>query len=318
MHTRSFLALFAIVTLPLLLIAPVASAQETDPAPAQPLSTGSDLLSNVVTDLRPRPIERPKLPPMIELDRVDEQPVAPTASEADESDLDEQPALTTSTDEEEGAATSTTKSGTESAADLNPREFEPLGADSGLFSFGTSRGRDGDETAAPLLGGLGGEFTRTAGALAVVIGVLLIGYMLVRRMGGPLASGGRPGGVLEILARYPIGRRQHLVLLKMGRRILLLHQHGTELSTLADVSDPDEAASLLARIEAGSRGGKFQEALYREERSFITDDRARGTGGTGGAGGARIAPSDPVEVVDLTRTQGGGLRRAFGKWGAAA
>jgi hypothetical protein len=74
---------------------------------------------------------------------------------------------------------------------------------------------------------------------------------------------------MEILARYPIARGQHLTLLKLGRRVLLVHQTGTAMSTLTEVADPDEVASLLSRIEAGSSGrdaDRFRSMLKQYQR----------------------------------------------------
>ncbi len=66
-------------------------------------------------------------------------------------------------------------------------------------------------------GALGlGELLRVGGALAVVIGLLVLLRLLVRRTCGLTLAAGRPSGVLEILARYPVARGQQLVLLKMA------------------------------------------------------------------------------------------------------
>ena len=97
-------------------------------------------------------------------------------------------------------------------------------------------------------------------ALMIVIGVVL------RRVGGPLARGGRPSGVLEILGRYPIARGQQLVLLRLVSRVVLLHQSRNGLTTLSEVTDSDEVAALLARVEAATRSGppgRFHGLLAR-------------------------------------------------------
>ena len=101
---------------------------------------------------------------------------------------------------------------------------------------------------------------RFVGALGVVLVLLLGMRMVLKRFGSPL-TGGRPSGVLQVLSRFPIGRGQHLVLLQMARRIVLVHQTKTGMTRLSEVSDPDEVAQLLARVEAGSSAnqrGRFQ------------------------------------------------------------
>ena len=139
---------------------------------------------------------------------------------------------------------------------------------------------------------------RTAGALTLVMILLLATRSVLKRFGGPL-TGGRPSGVLQVLARFPIGRSQHLVLLQLGRRIVLVHQAKTGMTSLSEVSDPDEVAQLLARVEAGSsetRSAGFQTILGRlmnhgsrqEWEQFGTGDRSTTRFGDG-------------EVIDLTR-----------------
>ncbi len=143
------------------------------------------------------------------------------------------------------------------------------------------------------------ETIRVVGALAVVLGLMLLVRVLLRRAGGALGSGSRPAGVLQVLARYPVARGQSLVLLKLSRRVLLVHQSGATMSTLAEVTDRDEVAALLADLEAGSRSRdaeRFRSVLRSFEREH--EQARRGPGRVHGAGSAA-----EIEVVDLTRGQ---------------
>jgi flagellar biogenesis protein FliO len=132
------------------------------------------------------------------------------------------------------------------------------------------------------------EMLRVGGALAVVLGILLLARVCLRRAAGGLGGGGRPSGVLEVLARYPIGRGHSLVLLKLSRRVILVHQTGAAMTTISEVTDADEVATLLGRMEAGSRSReavKFRSALshFESEHDRLTAQR------------------DAPEIVDLTR-----------------
>ena len=157
------------------------------------------------------------------------------------------------------------------------------------------------------------DTTRVIGSLAVVIGLLLLMRTFIRRAGGGGgARGDRPSGVLEVLARYPVGRGQSLVLLKLARRLVLVHHAGTAMTTICEVQDRDEVAALLSRLEAGSRGSaaqRFKSLLQRfesehEPRSAAPARPARSTP-------ARSFPlGGEPEVVDLTRARGSRLRRA--------
>jgi flagellar biogenesis protein FliO len=143
-----------------------------------------------------------------------------------------------------------------------------------------------------------GEIARVAGALGAVLALLLLTRFMLRRMAGPLAGGRRPSGVLEVLARYPVARAQQLVLLKMSGRIVLLHQSKAGMTALSEVTDPDEVAQLLARVESGNGAGGpgfsplLDRLLARGPRS--DDDEFVRTLG-------RRSEIDGKEVVDLTR-----------------
>lgn len=100
---------------------------------------------------------------------------------------------------------------------------------------------------------------KTVGALGLVVAMILGAAWGVRRAAqvrGGLASacgpGGRaPSGVLSVLGRFPIAKGQVLVLLHMDRRVLLVAQTsgrgGSQLTTLSEITDPDEIAALLVK-----------------------------------------------------------------------
>jgi hypothetical protein len=114
-----------------------------------------------------------------------------------------------------------------------------------------------------------------------------------------MAGGGRPSGVLEVLARYPAARGQQLVLLKLADRVVLLHQTRTGMTALSEVSAPDEVAALLARVGSSeSRGGEggvssLVRRLLTGTRPAPDDEFARTLGAAG--------EMQEKVVVDLTR-----------------
>jgi flagellar biogenesis protein FliO len=151
------------------------------------------------------------------------------------------------------------------------------------------------------------ELVRVGGALAAVL-LLLVLLRGMLRAGARLPGGGRPSGVLEVLGRYPVGRAQSLVLLKLGGRLVLVHQTRAGMSPISEVSEPQEVAALLGRVEAAgrARGSGFHGLLKRLMRrpageAFpLVADAPVAPGGPAGTG-ERV-------VVDLTRRR----RRAPG------
>ena len=133
---------------------------------------------------------------------------------------------------------------------------------------------------------------RVVGALTIVVALILLLAMFARRSGGLLRSAARPSGVIQIHGRYPIARHQQLMLLQIDRRILLVARCGTSMTTLTEIKDQEEVASLLARIESGTRdslGERFQSLLERFNAEHDSPARITRVG------------DDTIETVDLTR-----------------
>ena len=147
------------------------------------------------------------------------------------------------------------------------------------------------------------EVVRVIGALALVIGLILLLRAAARRLGGPLLDGGRPSGVLLVLARYPIARGQSLVLLKLGRRVIVCHPAKGAMATRCEIDSEDEVAAMLARIEAGSRGrdaARFEKML----EDFNQEHRRRAHTSRGESADIRRAMAQ-APIIDLTKRAGG-------------
>ena len=154
-------------------------------------------------------------------------------------------------------------------------------------------------------GGRGGIDTGSMSSLlsmALPLGgviVLLLGCMVIlkRVMGtssslaAALGPGGRaPGGVLEVLGRYPVAKGQLLVLIKIDRRVLLVGHSspgrgtggiGGGFSTLCEITDPEEVAAVLRKVEDGegkSAGARFGSLLQRKS-GVSGGERAGGRAG---------------------------------------
>jgi flagellar biogenesis protein FliO len=156
---------------------------------------------------------------------------------------------------------------------------------------------------------------RTIGSLSLVVAMIVAAgwglRVLARRHGGlvaGLSAGGRaPAGLLEVLGRYPVGRGQTLVLLKLDRRVLLLSQSagirgGSGFRTLCEVTDPDEVASILVKsrdAEGESLAARFRMLLSRADRDVEdalvgVEPMARGVG----HGRREIGTDDRAELWD--------------------
>ncbi len=127
------------------------------------------------------------------------------------------------------------------------------------------------------------DILRTVGALVLVIALILALAWGVRRLarsqgglGAKLSAGGKsPSGILEVLGRYPVSGKLSLVVLRFDRRVLLITQtHGSSgaMSTLCELDDPSDVASVLSRVSASSESvnAAFREAIAHAERDVAT------------------------------------------------
>ena len=187
-------------------------------------------------------------------------------------------------------------------------EARPLGLpEAGATTARLRAGRGASMTdpatpAAPIEVGPG--WWRTAGALVLVVVVILFIAGFARKLAGrsnglmhAIGAGGRaPSGLLQVLGRYPVGRGQTLILLRLDRRVLLLCQSvgakGAGMRTLCEVTDPDEVASLL--LHAADAEGRSISAKFRDMVSGFDE-----------AHGAREVAMQPVEVREDWPTRQG-------------
>lgn len=181
-------------------------------------------------------------------------------------------------------ATATQATPAPTRALVSPSESLPLGdgAPPPLASGARARGAaalvdDAGETPqSPLLSG---GWVRTTLSLAFVIALVLASSAALKRWGGRgslgAALGGRaraPSGILEVLARYPVGRGQQIMLLRVDRRVLVVHQsqggRSGGMTTLSELDDPEDVASLLMKVadaEGRSMSSRFRELVTTYE-----------------------------------------------------
>jgi flagellar biogenesis protein FliO len=151
--------------------------------------------------------------------------------------------------------------------EISPNERRPL-------TRGTS---DVDEVSPPLPTPKwgGGWVLNTVTALGAVLLVIFGLRALLTRIGVATGGGARHPAV-EVLSRTMIAPRNHVLLMRVANRILVVGDSPAGLRTLAQIDDPAEIAGLLAATTAASphsisRG--FSQMLGRYNRDF--DDSHR-------------------------------------------
>jgi len=145
------------------------------------------------------------------------------------------------------------------------------------------------------------DLTRMGIALVVVLGAMYVTHMVWKRLGMP-GSANRNAGALQVVSRLNLSPKQQLVLVRVGRRVVLIGNSGTQMNTLCEIGDPEEAASLLG-LAATERSDSissesFNAVLGDEEKRF--EDETNVDLPVGGAG--EPAPEEH-QVLEKTRDE---------------
>lgn len=158
------------------------------------------------------------------------------------------------------------------APPLPANELLPLGVgegEAGLFNSETG--------ARPGSSSLGGNWLlSTLAALGVVIALVFVVRWLLRR-GGVVSSAAPQGSVVEVLSRTTVAPRSHVVLMRVGQRVLVVSDSPAGMRTLDTVTDPGEIAELLGAVEMSretSISKSFNGVMKRLSGQWSDDEQA--------------------------------------------
>ncbi len=159
----------------------------------------------------------------------------------------------------------------QSAASHQPASVDPIESQ----PLGTPRGSDFEQDPAEPPSAMGWpSLLNTLAALGVVIGLIFLLRAVVTRVSGRGAVAAQ-SPMLEVLTRVSVAPRQHVLLVRIGNRILVVGEASTTgLRTLADIDDPEEVAGLLAQAVAhqpNSMTRSFNQLMQRFNRQHPPD-----------------------------------------------
>ena len=132
-------------------------------------------------------------------------------------------------------------------------------------------------------------------ALAVVLAAIFVSHQVWKRAGMPGAPG-RGSGALQVVSRLNVAPRQQVLLIRVGRRLVLVGNSGTQMNPLCEIDDAEEAALLLGQTAVereGSVSSSFNAVLGGEEKEF--DEQLRPE--------QSAAQVDPEEEAALATTR---------------
>ncbi len=91
------------------------------------------------------------------------------------------------------------------------------------------------------------DIRRVIFSLGIVLALVFACRWLARWL-FPSATVGRSTQVMKVLSRSVIAPKQQLLLIQVGRRLVVVGDSGQQMNALAEISDPDEVASLLGQL----------------------------------------------------------------------
>ena len=113
-------------------------------------------------------------------------------------------------------------------------------------------------------------------SLAVVVGLILLLRLAGKRL-FPMSSPNRSTRAVQILARTPIAPRREILLLRVGRRVIVVGETGAGMNPLCEISDPDEVAALIGQIQAertDSASHTFGKLFHRAAQEMSGEEAA--------------------------------------------
>jgi flagellar biogenesis protein FliO len=88
-------------------------------------------------------------------------------------------------------------------------------------------------------------------SLGIVLGLILMLRLMAGRLTGRKGAG-RASAAIQVVLRTPLSPRQQLVLIRVGRRLVLMTEGAGQNSVVCEISDPDEVASLVGQLHVES------------------------------------------------------------------
>jgi flagellar biogenesis protein FliO len=127
-------------------------------------------------------------------------------------------------------------------------------------------GPSGTSAANPL------DIQRVVMALALVLGAIFLLRWIAHCL--LLKSGTLRGSkAIHVVSRSVLSPKQQVIMLRVGKRLIVVGDSGGQMNALCEISDPDEVASLIGEshkepAEAGGAGKSFGAIFRRAEEPF--------------------------------------------------
>lgn len=114
------------------------------------------------------------------------------------------------------------------------------------------------------------DMKRVGLSLGLVLGVIFMARFAMKKM-FPAVSVGRNSQVIRVVSRSVVGPKQQFLLVKLGKRLVLVGDSGSSMNPLAEISDPAEVAELVGQLQSESThssASAFASIFRKAETQF--------------------------------------------------
>jgi flagellar biogenesis protein FliO len=113
------------------------------------------------------------------------------------------------------------------------------------------------------------DLPRVLTALGIVVGLAVLLRFLARWL-FPGVAAARSSAAVRVLSRSVITPKQQVLLVQVGRRVIVVGDTGAQMSPLAEITNEQEIAELVAQIgsERGASGRAFGSLFGRARENF--------------------------------------------------
>jgi len=146
----------------------------------------------------------------------------------------------------------------------------------------------------------------TLTSLGLVLGLTLIAKWAYTKFGGHVPTKSSP--IVEVLSRSSVAPRNHVLLLRVGSRILVVSDSPGGVRTLANIDDAEEVASLIGAVSAtrdNSITRSFTRLLQGYNKEYDADRIAAEEGGDDGEFATDRARDSVSGLMSRVRQLGG-------------
>ena len=119
----------------------------------------------------------------------------------------------------------------------------------------------------------GMDTTRVVLSLALVLAaIFLLRWIAQQVLGTPSAK--RSSRAVQVLSRSMIAPKQHVLVLQVGKRLLIVGDTGSQMNPLCEITDADEIAMMLSQLkqEKAPVAKAFGSVFGRAQKDFADDD----------------------------------------------